>query len=78
LKFLNYLFAPTEQPPVPSRQDPVDDEFLFRQGPARGLGKVTFADWRLAFEPFGGLPNVFNAASKVACPVCSTSCARTG
>ncbi len=45
LKFLpNYLFAPTEQPPVPTRQDAVDDEFLFRQGPARGLGKVTFAD----------------------------------
>ena len=59
LKFMpNYLFAPTEQPPVPARQDPVDDEFLFRQGPARGLGKVTFADWRLAFEPFAGLPNV--------------------
>jgi len=59
LKFMpNYLFAPTEQPPVPTRQDPVDDEFLFRQGPARGLGEVTFADWRLAFEPYAGLPNV--------------------
>ena len=59
LKFMpNYLFAPTEQPVVPTRQDPVDDEFLFRQGPARGLGKVTFADWRLAFEPFAELPNV--------------------
>jgi acyl-CoA dehydrogenase len=59
LKFMpNYLFAPTEQPPVPTRQDPVDDEFLFRQGPARGLGKITFADWRLAFEAFAGLPNV--------------------
>jgi acyl-CoA dehydrogenase len=59
LKFMpNYLFAPTEQPAVPTRQDPVDDEFLFRQGPARGLGNVTFADWRLAFEPYAGLPNV--------------------
>jgi acyl-CoA dehydrogenase len=59
LKFMpNYLFAPTEQPAVPTRQDPVDDEFLFRQGPARGLGEVTFADWRLAFEPFAELPNV--------------------
>ena len=54
----NYLFAPTEQPQVPTRRDPVDDEFLFRQGPARGLGEVTFADWRLAFEPLAGLPNV--------------------
>jgi alkylation response protein AidB-like acyl-CoA dehydrogenase len=59
LKFMpNYLFAPTEQPVVPARQDPVDDEFLFRQGPARGLGEVKFADWRLAFELFAGLPNV--------------------
>ena len=59
LKFVpNYLFAPTDQPVVSTRQDPVDDEFLFRQGPARGLGEVTFADWRLAFEPFAELPNV--------------------
>ena len=59
LKFMpNYLFAPTEQPVVSTRQDPVDDEFLFRQGPARGLGEITFAAWRLAFEPFAGLPNV--------------------
>jgi acyl-CoA dehydrogenase len=59
LKFMpNYLFAPTEQPVVPTRQDPVDDEFLFRQGPARGLGEVTFADWRLAYMPYAGLPNV--------------------
>ena len=59
LKFVpNYLFAPTDQPVVSTRQDPVDDEFLFRQGPARGLGEVTFAAWRLAFEPFTELPNV--------------------
>jgi acyl-CoA dehydrogenase len=38
LKFMpNYLLAPSGQPPVPIRQDPADDEFLFRQGPARGL-----------------------------------------
>jgi acyl-CoA dehydrogenase len=54
----NYLLAPAGQPPVPTRQDAADDEFLFRQGPARGLGNVTFADWRLAFEPFADLPNV--------------------
>ena len=59
LKFMqSYLFAPTAQPPVPTRQDRADDEFLFPQGPARGLGNVTFADWRLAFEPFADLPNV--------------------
>jgi acyl-CoA dehydrogenase len=59
LKFMpNYLFAPTGPPLVPTQRDPVNDEFLFRQGPARGLGTVTFADWRLAFGPFAGLPNV--------------------
>ncbi len=65
LKFMpNYLFVATGQPPVSTRQDPVDDEFLFRQGPARGLGSVTFADWRLAFEPFAGLPNVARFAAQ--------------
>jgi alkylation response protein AidB-like acyl-CoA dehydrogenase len=59
LKFMpSYLFAPTAQPPVPTRQDQADDEFLFHQGPARGLGGVTFADWRRAFEPFADLRNV--------------------
>jgi acyl-CoA dehydrogenase len=59
LKFMpNYLFAPTDRPPVPTRQDPADDEFLFHQGPARGLSEVTFTDWRLAFAPFADLPNV--------------------
>jgi acyl-CoA dehydrogenase len=73
LKFMpNYLFAPAGQPPVPTRRDPVDDEFLFRQGPARGLDKVTFADWRQAFEPFAGLSNVARCASRrrVSRPCC--------
>jgi acyl-CoA dehydrogenase len=52
---------------VPTRQDPADDEFLFRQGPARGLGKVTFADWRLAFEPFAGLSNVAQFREQAEC-----------
>jgi alkylation response protein AidB-like acyl-CoA dehydrogenase len=65
LKFMpNYLFAPTELPPVPTLQGPVDDEFLFHQGPARGLGEVTFADWRLAFAPFADLPNVAQFAEQ--------------
>ena len=59
LKFMpNYLFAHTEHSPLATRRDPVDDEFLFRQGPARGLGEVTFPDWRRAFEPYADLPNV--------------------
>jgi acyl-CoA dehydrogenase len=39
-------------------QDPGDDEFLFRQGPARGLGKIRFSPWEKAFAPFTDVPNV--------------------
>ncbi|MFF4889193.1 acyl-CoA dehydrogenase family protein [Micromonospora chersina] len=59
LKFMpNYLFRPAEHPPVPTRQDPADDEFLFRQGPARGLGAIRFHDWRAAYDAHAHLPNV--------------------
>ena len=59
LKFMaNYLFDPAEYEPVPKRDDPADDEFLFRQGPARGLGKVRFHNWRAAYEEFARVPNV--------------------
>jgi acyl-CoA dehydrogenase len=59
LKFMaNYLFDAGEYEPVPVRDDSADDEFLFRQGPARGLGKVRFHDWHSAFDAFAHLPNV--------------------
>ena len=59
LKFMaNYLFNPAEYPPVPQRRDDADDEFLFRQGPARGLGKIQFNDWRASYGPFADVPNV--------------------
>ncbi|MFW0795419.1 acyl-CoA dehydrogenase family protein [Gordonia sp. CPCC 205515] len=59
LKFLpNYLFSPQDRPEIPVRHDPADDEFLFRQGPTRGLSAITFADWHAAFEPFGDVANV--------------------
>ena len=59
LKFLpGYLFGNTEFEPVPVRRDPDDDAFLFAQGPTRGLSGITFADWRPAFDAFGGVPNV--------------------
>jgi acyl-CoA dehydrogenase len=53
-----YLFAPQAYEPVPTRSDPTDDEFLFRQGPARGLGKVRFHDWRKAYATASANPNV--------------------
>ncbi|MFI2648045.1 acyl-CoA dehydrogenase family protein [Micromonospora fulviviridis] len=59
LKFMpNYLSRPAEHPPVPTRQDPADDAFLFRQGPARGLGAIRFHDWRAAYDAHAHLPNV--------------------
>src|SRR5664280_640987 len=59
LKFLpNYLLAPTTLPEVPRRRDGADDAFLFHQGPARGLGKVRFANWRKPYDAFADVPNV--------------------
>ncbi|MGW7206760.1 acyl-CoA dehydrogenase family protein [Streptomyces sp. NPDC054837] len=59
LKFMrSHLLDPAEYPSVPTRLDAADDDFLFRQGPARGLGSVRFHDWRPAFDAFAHLPNV--------------------
>ncbi|MER6036157.1 acyl-CoA dehydrogenase family protein [Streptomyces sp. NPDC001835] len=59
LKFMrNHLLDPVAYEPVPTRLDAADDGFLFRQGPARGLGSVRFHDWRPAFDTYAHLPNV--------------------
>ncbi len=59
LKFMaNYLFNPADYPPVPSRLDAADDDFLFRQGPSKGLGAIRFADWRAPYAEFARVPNV--------------------
>ncbi|KAB7833798.1 acyl-CoA dehydrogenase family protein [Streptomyces mobaraensis] len=59
LKFLrNHLLEPAGYAPVPTRLDAADDAFLFRQGPARGLGSIRFHDWRTAFDAYAHLPNV--------------------
>ncbi|NNN31095.1 acyl-CoA dehydrogenase [Streptomyces sp. S3(2020)] len=59
LKFMrSHLLDPAEYPSVPTRLDAADDDFLFRQGPARGLGSVRFHDWRPAFEAYAHLPNI--------------------
>ncbi|WP_067702482.1 acyl-CoA dehydrogenase family protein [Nocardia jejuensis] len=44
--------------PVRTRRDAADDEFLWRQGPSSGLGRIRFADWRPVFEKFAHVPNV--------------------
>jgi alkylation response protein AidB-like acyl-CoA dehydrogenase len=59
LKFMAaFLFDPQEFEPVAERDELADDEFLFRQGPARGLGKIRFHDWRRAYDAFAEVPNV--------------------
>src|SRR4029077_15112181 len=40
-----------------TRDEPVDDAFLFHQGPTRGLSRIRFHDYRLAFAGWD-LPNV--------------------
>ena len=58
VKFMqNYFFNPAEYPEVPRRLDPCHDAFLFDQGPAKGLGKIRFHDYRKAFAT-RPLPNV--------------------
>jgi len=58
LKFmLNFFMNHKKFEPVP-RQDQVgNDDFLFNQGPTRGLGRVRLHDWKPAFEKYD-LPNV--------------------
>ncbi len=51
VKFMaNYFFNPAEYPEVPRQDMARDDEFLFRQGPARGLGQIRFHDYHTAFD----------------------------
>ena len=58
VKFMaNYFFNPAEYPEIARQDQARDDEFLFRQGPARGLGQIRFHDYHAAFERVD-LPNV--------------------
>jgi acyl-CoA dehydrogenase len=58
VKFMaNYFFNPTAYPEIPRRDDAKNDDFLFNQGPTRGLGKIQFHDYNVAFDAYD-LPNV--------------------
>ena len=66
VKFMaNYFFFPAEYPHLPRQSEPVDDQFLFNQGPARGLGKIRFHDYQPVFDQFD-LPNVHIFSEQVA------------
>ena len=58
IKFMaNYFFNPDVFPEIPKRDEPVNDDFMFNQGPTRGLGKIRFHDYSLAYDSVD-LPNV--------------------
>ncbi|MGB5325845.1 MAG: acyl-CoA dehydrogenase family protein, partial [Pseudomonadales bacterium] len=58
IKFMaNYFFKPATFNDVPLRRDAANDDFLFQQGPTRGLGKTRFHDYRIAYRSCD-LPNV--------------------
>jgi acyl-CoA dehydrogenase len=47
VKFMpSFFFAPADLPEVPRRDDATNDDFLFAQGPTRGLGTIRFHDYQ--------------------------------
>jgi acyl-CoA dehydrogenase len=58
IKFMaNYFFNPGEFPEIGQRSGTEDDSFLFNQGPTRGLGKIRFHDFNIAYNSIN-LPNL--------------------
>jgi len=58
VKFMaNYFFNPGRFPEIGKIMHTKCDEFLFNQGPSRGLGKIQFNDYKPIFGEFN-IPNV--------------------
>jgi acyl-CoA dehydrogenase len=58
IKFMpNFFFNPAEFPSIPRRDDAANDDFLFQQGETRGLGKIQFHDYNIAYGSLD-LPNI--------------------
>jgi acyl-CoA dehydrogenase len=58
VKFMaNYFFNPQEYDYVGKQDEPRNDDFLFDQGPTRGLGKIRFHDYAAAYDLYD-LPNI--------------------
>jgi len=58
IKFMaNYFFNPGKFPEISKRDEAVNDDFLFNQGPTKGLGKIQFHDYNIAYNSID-LPNV--------------------
>jgi acyl-CoA dehydrogenase len=53
VKFMeNYFFNPGKLPEIGKIMHTESDEFLFNQGPARGLGRIQFHDYKPVFDQF--------------------------
>jgi acyl-CoA dehydrogenase len=66
VKFMaNYFFNPAGYPPLAVCDEPVNDDFLFNQGPARGLGQIRFHDYAPILARHDHLPNVRIFAEQV-------------
>ena len=51
VKFMpNFFFNPAEFPHIGTQSQPANDDFLFNQGGAKGLGQIQFNDYHRAFE----------------------------
>jgi len=58
IKFMpNYFFNPDEFPKIPKMDGLDNDDFLFNQGPTKGLGKIRFHDYNIAYNSID-LPNI--------------------
>ena len=58
VKFMaSYLFGDADMPQIGRRDDAVNDDFLFEQGPTKGLRSIVFPDWEMAFRR-SDAPNV--------------------
>jgi acyl-CoA dehydrogenase len=53
----NYFFNPDAFPEIHQRNGTEDDTFLFNQGATRGLGKIRFHDFNIAYNSID-LPNL--------------------
>ncbi|MBN1342857.1 MAG: acyl-CoA dehydrogenase [Phycisphaerae bacterium] len=66
VKFMqSYFFNPAAYPEVGTQSDARDDTFLFNQGPTKGLGKIRFHDYELAYGRYD-LPNVLVFREQIA------------
>lgn len=58
VKFMaNFFFNPDSFPEIPKVSQVRNDDFLFNQGPTRGLSKIRFHDFNIAYSSMD-LPNI--------------------